>query len=169
MHMKSDSQVYKHGFKLTFLGSRIVKFGHGSVSNFESEMRSMSFGSKLNCGEKTNHLDAAAFQISEIASCSWRKKKLLQLLHTLSNYHTIKAPALQRADDMLLKRKTFATESTSTSVSCFYLAQTEMREHAFFMFQSQVRSLSTQKMCNTIKDSNTDRPAPSFMTSESRT
>lgn len=91
MHMKSDSQVYKHHFKLTFLGSRIVKFWNGSVSNFDGEKRSMSFGSKLNCGEETKCLDDATFHISEEEMKQW---KLLQPLPTLSNCHTIKVVAL---------------------------------------------------------------------------
>lgn len=61
MHMKSDSQLFKHDFKLTFLGSRIVKFRNGSVSDFDGEKRFMCFGSKLNCGDETNRRVDAAF------------------------------------------------------------------------------------------------------------
>lgn len=62
--MRSDSPVYKHDFKLTFLRSVIVKFWNGSVSNFDGKMCLVSFGFKLNCREETNRLDDEAFHSS---------------------------------------------------------------------------------------------------------
>lgn len=64
MRTKSDGLVYQHGFTLTFLRSRIVKFRNGFMSNFDGKMCLVSFGFKLDCGEDTNRLDEEAFHIS---------------------------------------------------------------------------------------------------------